>query len=123
MSENIEGNSSSAMDSVRWVISIALVALAVVGNQLYSEVPLLYRVLGITALSIIAAVAAAYTAKGKAFLSMLKEAQIETRKVVWPTGQETTQTTLVLLLVVVIMSLILWALDSLLGYLISGFIG
>jgi preprotein translocase subunit SecE len=59
-------------------------------------------------------------AKGHCFLwRWLKEARTEIRKVVWPTRQETTQTTLIVVAVVLVMALVLWGLDSLLG--LAGF--
>ena len=42
---------------------------------------------------------------------------------VWPTRQETTQTTLVVVVVVVVMALILWGLDTFLGWIASMLIG
>ena len=47
----------------------------------------------------------------------------EIRKVVWPRGQETTQTTLIVLLFVIITGLILWGIDSVLGWLASMILG
>ncbi|TIR54961.1 MAG: preprotein translocase subunit SecE, partial [Mesorhizobium sp.] len=47
----------------------------------------------------------------------------EIRKVVWPTRQETTQTTLIVVAVVLVMALLLWGLDSLLGWLVSLIVG
>ena len=125
MSEKVEAESNhvNLNDHIKWIVAFALVAVSVVANQVYSDVPLFYRVLGIVVACGLAAWSAAYTVKGQAFLHMLKEARIETRKVVWPSKQETMQTTLVVLVVVMIMSLILWMLDSLLGYLISSVIG
>lgn len=51
------------------------------------------------------------------------QVKAEARKVVWPTRQETTQTTLIVVAVVLLMSLLLWALDSLLGWLVSLIVG
>ena len=48
------------------------------------------------------------TTQGQAFLKLLKEAQIEARRVVWPTKDETLQTTMIVFAVVVVMSLVLW---------------
>jgi preprotein translocase SecE subunit len=42
------------------------------------------------------------------------ESHFELRKIVWPTGQETRQTTLVIFIVVVIVSLLLFLFDSIL---------
>jgi len=115
--------SNSALDVVMWLVSVAFLAAAVVGNYLFADEPLLYRVLGVVVLMLISLGAALMTGQGKGFMALLKEANIERRKVVWPTRQETTQTTLMILAVVVVMSILLWGLDTLLGWLISGLIG
>ena len=54
---------------------------------------------------------------------LAKEARVEIRKVVWPTRQETTQTTLIVVVMVIFVGLILWALDSTLSWSVSGLIG
>jgi preprotein translocase subunit SecE len=53
----------------------------------------------------------------------MREARSEIRRVVWPSNQETTQTTLVVLVLVLIFALILWGLDSLLSWFVSSVIG
>ena len=111
------------LDGLKWVVVLALVSAAVVGNSYYGEEPLLYRVLAILAAAILAAWVGSLTAKGRAFVELLKEARVETRKVVWPTRQETLQTTMVVVVVVLIAALILWGLDTLLGWIVSSLIG
>jgi len=113
----------SPLDIVKWILAIAFLAAAVVGNYVYANEPLLYRVLGVVVLMLVGAVIALTSSQGKAFLQLLKEANIERRKVVWPTRQETTQTTLIVVVVVVLMSLVLWGVDSLLSWLISLLLG
>ena len=44
-------------------------------------------------------------------MGFFRESQIEVRKVVWPTGKETTQTTLVVMGLVVAVAVFLWVLD------------
>jgi len=109
----------SSFDVLKWVVVAALVVVAVVGNQYFSAEPILYRVLALLALAVVAAFVALQTSKGRSFFSLLKEARVEIRKVVWPTRQETTQTTLIVVVVVLVMALLLWGLDSLLGWLVS----
>jgi len=109
----------SRFDLLKWVVVAALVVVAVVGNQYFSAEPILYRVLALLALAVVAAFVALQTSKGRSFFSLLKEARVEIRKVVWPTRQETTQTTLIVVVVVLVMALLLWGLDSLLGWLVS----
>ncbi|BAN46311.1 preprotein translocase subunit SecE [Metapseudomonas resinovorans] len=110
-------------DALKWVVVVALVAVGVVGNQYFSAEPILYRVLALLALAAAAAVVALQTAKGQAFFVLAKEARAEIRKVVWPTRQETTQTTLIVVAVVLVMALLLWGLDTLLGWLVSMIVG
>jgi preprotein translocase subunit SecE len=113
----------SRFDLVKWLIVAALVVVGVVGNQYFSVEPILYRVLGLLVLAVVAGVVALQTARGQAFAVLLKEARVEIRKVVWPTRQETTQTTLIVVAVVLVMALLLWGLDSLLGWLVSLIVG
>ncbi len=113
----------SRFDLVKWLVVAALVVVGVVGNQYFSAEPVLYRVLGLVALGAVVAFVAFQTARGQAFAVLLKEARVEIRKVVWPTRQETTQTTLIVVAVVLVMALLLWGLDSLLGWLVSLIVG
>lgn len=113
----------SRFDLVKWLVVAALVVVGVVGNQYFSAEPVLYRVLSLVALGAVAAFVAFQTARGQAFAVLLKEARVEIRKVVWPTRQETTQTTLIVVAVVLVMALLLWGLDSLLGWLVSLIVG
>jgi len=110
-------------NGLKWALVVVLVAAAVAGNMYYAEYSLLYRVLGVVLLSVVAIIVAVQTTQGGAFWQLSKEAKVEIRKVVWPTRQETTQTTLIVLAFVLLMSLILWGLDTLLGWLVSLAIG
>lgn len=65
-----------------------------------------------------AAVALFYmTAKGKRTVSFFRDARTEVRKVVWPTRAETVQTTLTVAVLVILVGLFLWMLDSILSWL------
>ena len=113
----------SRLDVAKWSAVAVLVAVAVVGNQYFAAEPILYRVLGIVVLAVAAGFLALQTVKGGAFFALVKDARAEMRKVVWPTRQETTQTTLIVVAVVLVMALLLWGLDSLLGWLVSLIVG
>ena len=110
---------ASKFDTVKWVAVMALVAVAVVGNSYFSEQSLLYRVLGILAISAVAGLIALQTAKGAAFWTLVKGSRTEIRKVVWPTRQETVQTTMIVVAFVILVALLLWGLDSFFGWLVS----
>ncbi len=113
----------SRFDLVKWLVVAALVVVAVVGNQYFSAEPILYRVMALLVIAVVAALVALQTAKGRSFFALAKEARAEIRKVVWPTRQETTQTTLIVVAVVLVMALLLWGLDTLLGWLVSMVVG
>jgi protein translocase subunit secE/sec61 gamma len=113
----------SRVDLLKWLVVAVLVVVAVVANQYYSAQPIFYRVLGILVMAAVAGFIALQTVKGRAFFTLAKEARAEIRKVVWPSRQETTQTTLIVVAVVLVMALVLWGLDSLLGWLVSMIVG
>jgi len=110
-------------DALKWIFVAGVVAAGVVGNSFFAEQPLLYRVLGLVALGAVALFVAINTAKGNSFFTLLKESLVEVKKVVWPSRQETNQTTLIVVAVVIVMGFALWLLDTFLGWLASLIIG
>lgn len=112
------------LDGLKWLLVIGIVIGAAVANSYFSDqFDLIYRVIALLVVGAIAAFIAVNTAKGYSFWSLLKAAQVEVRKVVWPTRQETTQTTLVVVAVVIVMAVILWGVDTGLGFVASKIIG
>ncbi len=107
-------------DPLKWLIAVALVlGGAIAFSYFKDQFELIYRVLAVTAVIVVAAFIAANTEKGAAFWNLMKAAQVEVRKVVWPTRQEVNQTTAIVVVVVLIAALILWGLDTFIGYLAS----
>ncbi|MBA2651289.1 MAG: preprotein translocase subunit SecE [Tatlockia sp.] len=53
-----------------------------------------------------------FTTSGKKVFEFAKEAKIELQKVVWPTRQETVQTTSIVMGMVAVTGFILWGIDS-----------
>ena len=123
MSGSKESEVSGSLEWFKWSLVAAIIALAVYANWYYQEQSLFYRVLGLLAMAVFAGYTAVKTSKGSEAWYLLKEARSEIRRVVWPTNNETTQTTLVVLVMVFIFSLILWGLDSLLSWFVSSVIG
>lgn len=99
------------MDGLKWLVVLALVIGGAVGNSYFSTEPLFLRALAMIAVGLVSAFVAVKTAKGQAFWRLVKEAQVEIRKVVWPTRAEVNQTTLLVTAVVIITALILWLFD------------
>ncbi|WP_409524608.1 preprotein translocase subunit SecE [Nitrincola sp. MINF-07-Sa-05] len=118
-----ETSEGSKLDGLKWAVVAVIVTVGVVGNSFFSGESLLYRVLALLVLAAVAGFIVLQTAKGKTWLRLFKEARGEIRRVVWPTRQETLQTTLMVLVAVLVVALMLWGLDSLLGWIVSGVIG
>lgn len=122
MNSKVEAG-SGRFDSLKWLLVVLLVAAGVVGNVYFANQSLLYRVIALLVLAAVAVFIALQTAKGEEFWKLAKEARIEIRKVVWPTRQEATQTTMIVFAFVLVTALILWGLDSLIGWLASRILG
>jgi len=120
---NMSEAAAGRLDSLKWVVVLALVGGGVYGNSYFGDQPILYRVLALLILALIAGWVASLTQKGGDFFTLVKGSRMEIRKVVWPTRQETTQTTLIVFVFVIIAGLILWGLDSVLGWLASLILG
>ena len=72
------------------------------------------RTLILLAASAVTLASAYQSALGKELWGYVLGSRTELRKVVWPTRQESVQTTLMIAVVVLVMALLLWGLDSLL---------
>lgn len=118
MSENTE-KASNGLDMFKWLVVFALLGGVVAGNTYYEEMSVLYRAIGAVIGVIVAGLVAATTVKGSTFINFAKESRIEVRKVIWPTRQETTQTTLIILAATVVVALVLWGLDGIIVRLIA----
>ncbi len=113
----------SRHDGLKWAVVVALLVVAVVGNTYFAEQAILYRVLGVVVLCAAAAAMALTTAKGRELAELAKSAKKEIQRVVWPTRPETVQTTAIVLVAVLVVGLMLWLIDTLLGWAMSGVIG
>ena len=114
---------SNKLDSMKWLLVVALLGAGIFGNSYFSDESLLYRVIAILAIGGIAFSISVTTERGAAAWAMIKGARTEIRKVIWPTRQETTQTTVIVMVAVVICGLFFWALDSFLGWVASLLLG
>ena len=112
-----KGTASKTLDTVKWLLSIAIFSSAVIANSYFVEVAFLYRVLGVVFLFILGLIFLATTTFGSNSIKLMRESRTEIRKVVWPTRLETTQTFLVVLISLIVLVIFFWGLESLLSYL------
>ena len=114
---------SSGLDTVKLVAALLVLAAGIVAFYYFQEESQLLRVLGILAVAVVAFLIAATTMVGKRSLAFARDARVEVRKVVWPTRQETTQTTIAVLIMVIIVAIMLWLFDMFLGWAVRSLLG
>ena len=115
---------TSGIDTAKLIMAIvALIGGIVAFYYFRDEWTLLYRVLAMLAATIGSFGLIMTTAIGKGFLGFLRDSRVEVRKMVWPTRQETVQTTLIVVALVFLVGLLLWTLDAMLFWGISHLTG
>jgi len=107
-----ETEESGKLDSLKFLVVIALLVGAVWQFYYFEEGSLLYRVLGLLAISGVAIAVMYTTQKGYSLWLFARDAKTEVRKVIWPTRQETMQTTLMVVIMVLLVGFMLWAIDA-----------
>ncbi|MFB2538989.1 MULTISPECIES: preprotein translocase subunit SecE [unclassified Acinetobacter] len=121
-------NGSSTFDVVLWIIAIVLLlAASLVGQylpQYWVPANNIWVRVAITIACILVALGLLYaTHQGKGFFRLLKDSRIELKRVIWPTKQETVNTTWQVSVVVIVTALVLWGFDTLFSRLIQLIIG
>jgi len=99
-------------DKVKWGLVASLLVVGALSHYQYVALPVTQLLIGWVLLGLLVLGICSTTAAGKAFIGFSKESQIELRKVVWPTRKESVQTTFIVLVVVLIMAMLLWGMDS-----------
>lgn len=116
MAEHIQ-ESPSALDTVKLIAGVAVAAAGIAGFYLLADLPIWLRWIVVLGAFVAAAFVALQSYQGKAFWSFVQTSRVELRKVVWPNRQETWQVTLVVFVMVLLLGLFFWGLDTLLSFL------
>jgi len=106
---------SNKLDSFKLLLAIAILILGIVGFYYYETESQLYRVLGVVFAALVAIAISSTTTLGQNLIGFGREARMEVRKVVWPTRQETLQTTFMVMVAVIIIGIFLWLVDMVLA--------
>ena len=117
--KNIETKSNKSY----LMLSIGVLITGMILFYYYSDVRLFYRVVGMISVVILSAFIAYQSDFGKLVYSYVTDSKVELKKVTWPTKQETTQTTLGVIFIVIIVGILLWLFDMLLGWAIGTLYG
>jgi preprotein translocase subunit SecE len=106
-------------DKIKLLVAVLLVISGVAGFYFFADAPTVVRVLSVIAGVVLAGGVAGMSATGKRFYRFALDSRDEAKKVVWPTRKETVQMTGVVMAFVVVMALFLWAVDSVLLWLVK----
>jgi|TARA_B100000902_G_scaffold374438_1_gene403393 preprotein translocase subunit SecE len=102
-------------DLIKWVLSLIIFVAALFAFYYFDQYPLIYRVLGLLGIVLLDFLILFNTEKVKSLRVFTYDARVELKKVIWSTKTEVIQTTIIVFVVVIIMSILLWLLDKLLG--------
>ena len=113
-----EGNReiSTVADTLKLMVSVSILCASIVSFYYFSEVSVLIRALVIIFSLVISLLIFFRPQRGIIFWDFLQGSRVEMRKVVWPTKQETIQTTLTVFIFVLILGIFFWLLDFILLY-------
>jgi preprotein translocase subunit SecE len=114
---------ATGFDTVKLILAVAIVVGAILGFYYLDTYSQLLRVIGLLVLVGVAAFIVYQTAVGRAVWGFASASKVEVRKVVWPSRQETLQTTLIVFVMVLIMGIVLWLFDMMLGAILKALTG
>ena len=103
---------SALSDRIKWAVVSTLFIAGVAANYYFSAIATPLRLIGWLLMVCVLGLIAVQTIKGKQVWDFGKQAQVELRKVNWPTRQETVKVTMVVVLMVFIVALFVWMMDS-----------
>jgi preprotein translocase subunit SecE len=106
----------SGTDNILVGVAILVAFAGIVGFSFFSELPMLARVGILLGGLLVGGGIAWFTNPGKRFLAFAMESYEEAKRVTWPSGKETAQTTWVVFGFVAIMSLLLYAVDKIIEW-------
>ena len=105
----------SPLDPIWLLLATAVIVAGIYGYYHFEEMASTPVRTGLTLLVIgIGVLIFGQSSQGRSMFRFVKEADIERRKVVWPTRTETIQTTIMVIVVTIIIALLLWGIDSVL---------
>jgi len=116
MSDEIKVQDAGTADKLKLAVAIVIVMAGVAAYYVLANQSVWLRWLPVIGSLVLAAVVVGFSRYGSEFRRFVELARIELRKIVWPTRQETLQTTLVVFGFVIIAGIFFWLLDLVLAW-------
>ena len=110
-----DGGGPSALDTVKLFAAVAILVGGIAAFYLLDTYPAAVRWAIVLASLAAGFVVALQSVQGRTFWQFVQGSRVELRKVVWPTRQESLQTTLVVFVAILVMAVFFWVLDWILG--------
>jgi preprotein translocase subunit SecE len=105
------------------VLAVLVAVGGVVAYYFLDGQPDFLRMLAVIVALVIAAFIAYQSQQGRNLFAFLKASDLERRKVVWPTRTETMQTTLIIGVVTLLVSIVLFGMDTFFAWMVRLLIG
>ena len=116
MNEQAQAGGGTVLDTAKLVLAIATLVGGLVAYYWFADLPTAVRILMVLAGVAGGLVLMFWSAQGQVIWQFIQGSRVELRKMVWPTRQETWQTTLIVFGFVLLMGIFFWLVDMLLAW-------
>jgi preprotein translocase subunit SecE len=116
MTDQVQEN-ATALDALKLAAGVVILAAGIVGFYMLVDLPIWLRWIMVLAALVAGSLVGLQSYQGKTFWQFVQSSRIELRKVVWPNRQETMQVTLVVFVMIIVLGLFFWGVDTLLAFL------
>jgi preprotein translocase subunit SecE len=103
-------------DKIKLYLSLIIILAGVAAFYMFTEYSVLYRTIAMIVSFVIAFLIASKTEWGAELIAFLRLSTVEMKKIVWPSKKETTQTTMIVGVMVLIIGIMLWIFDQFIGW-------
>ncbi len=110
MESNVE-TENPLLDTLKLLLAGAILVGSILGYYYYADFPTPLRALGVLIAFGLSVAVVMQSTQGRTLWRFIQGSRIELQKVVWPTREETLQTTLTVLVFALIMGVFFWLLD------------
>jgi len=111
------------VDTAKLALGVVILLAGLVAYYYFGDASAFLRTVGVLLALALGAVVALTSLQGRTLWKFILGARIELSKVVWPTREETIQTTIVVLVVALIGGVIFFSLDFFLGWIVTRITG
>jgi preprotein translocase subunit SecE len=111
MSTKTETGGPGILDTVKLLLAALVLVGGIVAYYAYVEQSVLLAVVAVLVAVVLSVVLVLQTEMGRELWRFIQGSRVELRKVIWPTRQETLQTTMMVLVFALILGIFFWLLD------------